>query len=504
MKQVVIVGGGTAGWMTALWANKHLPNTKVTLLESESVGIIRAGEGTVSGVPQFFESLGISPFELIAETQGTLKLGIEFINWNGTNESYFHDFEVEPRWCDVPDHVRMYYTYAKQKDFPSKLLMQSGKVPFIIDDNGELKTVPWFNDAYTFHFDGVQVGQFMRKKAEERGVKRVEGKAVEFVQSDKGIDQVKLEDGTVLDCDFIFDCSGFARLVIGNVLKSEYIKYDKYLPVNSAIPYFPEQKKDNIDPYTRAIAMNYGWGWKVPLQHRFGAGYVFNDDMISYDDAKRELDQLAGYEVNSPKTFKFSAGTFKTPWIKNCVAIGLSQGFLEPLEATALWISTNMLTRLIDFVPFIFDPTDKMVARYNEEVMRGSETCLAFVYYHYMTQREDTEFWRYMKYESEVPKKLNNILDDSKDILMDHSTVSEMFPKSLVWFDLYSFLAIGMQKGIVDKGIYLEYINRIDPEKVLDRQHDKYMKDLRSAVESFPTHKEVLNHINMMYGKEII
>jgi tryptophan halogenase len=350
MKKVVIVGGGTAGWLTALYAQRFWGMNDITLIESSKIGILGAGEGSTPNFPGIIADLGIDENDFIIRTDTVLKKGIDFVNWSPDKSSEFlHDF-------------------------------------------GKLNN----NKVYGYHFNAKLVAEYFKNIALERSINWIDSVITGFNKdSDDNIKDIELETGDIIPTDFVFDCSGFARLVIGNEYKSEWISYADQLTTNSAIAFF-EPMNDTFElreqANTKCIAMNAGWMWRIPTRGRYGNGYAFSDKYISVDEAKAEIETYLGRPIEIVKTFKYEAGHFKESWVKNCIAIGLSSGFLEPLEATAvmtLIMSLQFINKLGD--DRFNDPL--YVNQYNEYMEDINKQNMLFVRYHYHCYRSDTPFW---------------------------------------------------------------------------------------------------------------
>lgn len=364
MKNIVIVGGGTAGWLTALVVNKFHKNCNVTLIESSKIGILGAGEGSVPNFGAILKLLEISRIDFFNETKSTIKDGITFINWRGDGKSLTHQF--------------------------------SGKNDFINPNMG-------------FHFDARLVADFFRKIAIQRGVNHIDGVVKNCNKDGDNITSIILENNSIINTDLLFDCSGFARLIIGKFHNEEWISYSKFLKVNSAIAFFlPQEDVLTIKDKTKTnmVSMKSGWMWQAPLQHRWGCGYVFDKTYVSESEAKKEVEEYLRREIEIVKSFKYDAGYYKRSWIGNSIAIGLSSTFLEPLESTSLMSAIMQLKRLID-VDFDFEFSDSFNT-FCEEVSLQN---MIFVRYHYMCERNDTKFWSNYK-KVEVPEELSRLIND--------------------------------------------------------------------------------------------
>lgn len=394
MKKVVIIGGGTAGWLTALVVNKFWKNTDVTLVESSKIGILGAGEGGTSNFGKMLSLLDINQKEFFERTKSTVKGGLHLYNWTGQNELSKHLF-----FGEGPNEV---------------------------------------NKSYAYHFDARLVAKYLKEIAVSRGVEWVDGEVESIVNENENIIELKLKDGNIIDLDFVFDCSGFARLIIEGVHKEKWYSYSDYLIMNKALVFFLPQENEyqvNDKTYTEMISMDCGWMFKIPLQHRWGCGYVFNDKYITVEDAKNEVEKYLGHEVTIQKVFDFNPGTHKRSWIGNSISIGLSYGFIEPLEATSLMSTIMQLKKLIDIN---FDERD--VEKYNMWCYQINEQNLNFIRYHYLCERDDTQFWKDCT-SKPIPPKLQKILDKNNSInvtndveLLKSFELEECSPNELTFF----------------------------------------------------------------------
>jgi tryptophan halogenase len=390
-KKIVVVGGGTAGWLTALVAKYSLPDCEVTVIESDKIGILGAGEGTTPGILGLLSMLEINSIDFLKKTGGTLKSGIKFTNWNKDNEHYYHPFYSKDKATTFEDFLpnidydgNIYYEMAIYNGLRKKEFHHDHMV---IEENKS------FNIA--LHFDAIKVAAYLRDIAIERGISLVSGEVESFIADDSTINSIILVDGLQIESDFIFDCTGFSKLIIGKHFNAEWVDYSKYLPVDSAMPFFIPQ--DEIVPiYTESIAMNYGWMWKIPLVERYGCGYVYDSSRISDDDAKKEIVYRLGFEPIWPRgdkgSFKFKSGTYKETWIGNCIAIGLSAGFIEPLEATSIALFVFSLKTIFNDTDFDSIFADSKRDIYNKEIKGINDGVLNYIYYHYITDKTENDF----------------------------------------------------------------------------------------------------------------
>lgn len=411
INKIVVVGGGSAGWFTALYARKMLPEKDIVVIESDSIGILGAGEGTTPHVEKLTTLLGLNIEDLAKNTECTLKNGIKFINWNGGGDKdYFYNGFFPYGELDLSSYDLEYLessaptiyagsTFKNETfsavDLASKI-SDMNKVPFIKSVN-EDRSINYRNIArYALHVDASKLAEYLKKIAtKNRKIKRIEGIVVDFSQDESGdVKSLTLDNGHKISCDFVFDCSGFARF-FPKKFDSSWKSYDDILPSDTALPFFlPMTDDDPIPTAGAAVAMDYGWMWKTPLQHRYGCGYVFNSGLLSFDDAQKEVENYLGVEVEPIKEIKYKAGHYIDPWKHNVVAIGLSSGFIEPLEASSMWATIFSLKQIFSNVEIIFNRDEKASIFFNKLMSKMNTEIADFIYFHHMTSREDTEFWR--------------------------------------------------------------------------------------------------------------
>ena len=403
IRSIVIVGGGTAGWMTAAaLANAIRRDCTITLIESDDIGTVGVGEATIPPIRTFNETLGINEAEFIRATQGSFKLGIEFVNWGRENHRYFHPFGSYGRNFDlVPLH--QYWLAARAAgDAPEldELCMawaaaKRGKfAPPVPDLRNVLSTYD-----YAYHFDAGLYARFLRSYSEPRGVTRIEGKIASAQQDAESghVTAVTLEDGRDFAGDLFIDCSGFRGLLIEGALQTGYQDWTHWLPCDRAVA-VPCAKVSDPTPYTRSTARAAGWQWRIPLQHRTGNGYVYCSQFISDDDAAATLlANLDGKALADPRPLRFTTGRRNLFWNKNVIAIGLSSGFMEPLESTSIHLIQAGIAKLLALFPDRgFDPL--VIDEYNRIAINEYERIRDFIILHYkLTSRDDAALWRYCR-----------------------------------------------------------------------------------------------------------
>lgn len=424
-----VVGSGTAGWLTALYLHKYYPFTKIQVISSSDIGILGAGEGTTPNVMDLLTRLDIPLQDLFKYADATVKNGIKFTNWNGDDTSYFHGF------ANNNNFNPFYFKNTTQNALPGivleqiglekniddvqieKTMCEHGHVKYVTNtvvDNKMNNPIEHFNKigAHSIHFNAAKLAEYLKSVAIARGVKYIDEEVTDFkLDENEYITAVVTKSGEEYKSSFVFDCSGFKKLIIGGLYKSEWISYADSLPMKKAIGFFTELGEGEIPTYTEAIAMDYGWAWKIPVQERFGCGYVFDSDYISDEEAKREIISKFGENVTFGKTFNFEAGSFKTPWVKNCIAIGLSSGFIEPLEATSIMIQAIALDNYIDNNIGAIGKNQYYIDRYNERMQIVNSENMEFIYAHYLSKREDTPFWKEFNQKNKMPERVKEFKD---------------------------------------------------------------------------------------------
>lgn len=403
VKRILIVGGGTAGWMTAAYLARWLEKVdiQVTLIESELIGTIGVGEATVPGIHQFIKDLGIKESEFITATNATFKLGIAFENWAGSDNTFFHPFAGYGVQIEDRPFYKTWWA-ANQQGYTGGLdqfclctqLAKAGK--FALPSFDEGSRLAWYN--YAYHFDASRFAMFLREYAEKRNVQRIEGK-INHVQLDTDtgfIQSVAMDSGQVVESDLFIDCTGMPALLIGKALGVGYEDWSHWLPCDSALAV---QTKSVAEPdsFTRSSARSAGWQWHIPLQHRVGNGYVYCSEFISQEQAREELlNNLVGEQITDPKLIRFTTGMRTHFWFKNCVAIGLSSGFLEPLESTSISLIQTGIAKLTGFL-VNFEINQKHVAEANRLNCLEYERIRDFIILHYRLNGRSDPFWRQVR-----------------------------------------------------------------------------------------------------------
>jgi tryptophan halogenase len=420
LKNIVIVGGGTAGWMTAA-SLSHLLRGKyaIRLIESDEISTVGVGESTIPMIRLFNTTLGINEDEFMRETKATFKLGIEFADWGRVGERYMHGFGVlgQPLWTlEFFQYWLRAWQAGKAPDLEhyslNRMAARAGK---FMRPQPEMPNSPLADIPYAFHLDAGLYARYLRKFAESRGVVRSEGKVVEVRQHEDGfIESVVMENGLAIGGDLFIDCSGFRGLLIEQTLKTGFEDWSHWLPCDRAwaVPCESSaQSGHTLQPYTRATARPAGWQWRIGLQHRTGNGHVYASRFMSDDEAAAILmKNLDGKALAEPRMLRFTAGKRKQVWNKNVVAVGLSSGFLEPLESTSIHLIQSTVSRLLNFFPDAgFDQAD--IDEFNRQCEFEVERIRDFIILHYhATERSDTPFWDHCR-TMDIPDTLRRKLE---------------------------------------------------------------------------------------------
>ncbi|TFI58488.1 tryptophan 7-halogenase [Sphingomonas parva] len=408
VRSIVIVGGGTAGWMAAAAFARFLgPPFDIRLVESDEIGTVGVGEATIPQIRLFNDGLGIDEDEFLRATQGTFKLGIAFDGWRAPGQSYIHAFGSIGRPLGLIA-FHHYWLRARAEgaaeglwDYsPSALAANANR--FARPNESGLPS----GIAYAFHFDASLYAAYLRSYAEARGARRIEGRIADVARrgEDGFVEAVTLAGGQRIEGDFFVDCSGFRSLLLGEALETGFEDWSRWLPCDRAlaVPCAPVRP---LTPCTRATAKAAGWQWRIPLQHRTGNGYVYSSRHVSDDEAEATL--LAGLDgeaLAEPRRLRFVAGRRREAWRGNCVALGLAAGFLEPLESTSIHLVQAGIARLLQLLPGgAIDPS--YAAEFNRQTAREWESIRDFLILHYHANGRDEPLWRACR-EMEIPASL--------------------------------------------------------------------------------------------------
>ncbi|PWK84701.1 tryptophan halogenase family protein [Fulvimonas soli] len=490
VRRVVIVGGGTAGWMTAaLLAKAFGPRLSIRLVESDEIGIVGVGEATIPQIRHVGRFLGIAEDELLRASRGTIKLAVQFNDWRRIGDSYVHAFSDVglPLGLAAFQH---YWLRSRREDPRAPDLWAYSICARACAANrfAPMENVggsPLTGIRYAYHFDAARFGRLLRRNAEGNGVVRTEGKVVDVaLRGDDGfIESIRLHSGEVIPGDLFVDCSGFRGLLIEGALKTGYESWQHWLPCDSAVV-APSEHGGTIRPYTQASAQQAGWQWRIPLQHLASNGHVYCSRFVSDDEAAATLVRnMEGPALAAPRQLRFHTGIRNKVWNRNCVALGLASGFIEPLESTSIHLMQSAAGRLLTMFPDRgFDPA--LVDEYNRQTRAEYEQTRDFIILHYKaTERDDTPFWRRCA-TMDVPEGL------ARRIGLFRRT-GHVFREGEELFTLMGWLQVFIGQGIVPE--------RHHPlaDALPKAQLDEFLANIRTlvdrAVAAMPTHAEYID-----------
>ncbi|MCW0387410.1 Flavin-dependent tryptophan halogenase RebH [Xanthomonas sacchari] len=492
LRNLVIVGGGTAGWMAAAALARVLgPEYRITLIESEQIGIVGVGEATVPHIKAFNNLLGINEAEFVRHTQGSFKLGIEFADWQRPGTSYVHGFGTE---IGHPLGLLPFQQYwfkqalaGKAKPLGAYTLntVAAKRDRFMTSATDVPPNSPLANIAYAYHFDAALYAGFLRRYAEQRGVTRREG-IVEDVQlhpESGDVLSVRLTSGEAITGDLFIDCSGFRGLLIEQALHTGYHDFSHWLPCDRALA-VPCAKVGPPTPYTRATARAAGWQWRIPLQHRTGNGYVYCSAHISDDEAAATLlANLDGPALADPRPLRFVTGRRKQVWNRNVVALGLASGFMEPLESTSIHLVQSGISKLLELFPREgISPV--LVRRYNERIAFEFDRIRDFLLLHYhATERDDSAFWRHCR-SMPITPELQETLALFRDSGRFYRNGEEMFAE-------ISWVQVMVGQGILPRA-YHPLVDQV-PQADLERFMASVEQTIGHCADAMPPHQAFID-----------
>jgi len=489
VQKVVIAGGGTAGWMAAAAISKLLgKNLDITLVESDEIATVGVGEATIPTLLYFHQLLGINEAEFLKATQGTYKLGISFENWRDVNQDYVHAFGTTGQDCWAAG-FQHFWLKGRQKGFAGEF--GDYCLEKVAACAGKFAQLPKNGLNYAYHIDATLYGKFLRKISEQHGTKRVEGK-IEKVNLDAEtgfITSLNLASGKVIEGDLFLDCTGQRALLIEDALHTGFEDWSHWLPCDSAIAVQTKSVGEPV-PYTRSIAHDFGWQWRIPLQSRVGNGMVFSSRYVSDEQAlKTLLSNIVGETITEPRVIKYRTGTRRKHWNKNCVAVGLSSGFLEPLESTSIHLIQQAVVRLMRMFPHHgIQQTD--IDEFNNQTKVDIDSIKDFIILHYsVTNRRDTGFWRHCR-NMPIPESLSNRLALFKE-------TGRVFRKNNELFD-DSWQQVMIGQGHTPDDYHPIVDNMSDEELQKFLAHVKANVD--GTVNQLPSHQSFINQYCLANG----
>jgi flavin-dependent dehydrogenase len=492
--KIVIVGGGTAGWITAAFLVKYTNFRDITLIESSNIPIIGAGEGSTGSLPWFvngdpWQNDLVNEIDFLRKTKGTPKIGITLKNWKGDGTTYYSPLSTTRTRLNRIDTAFL-GTILKDGNGNHASLgsyLLENKLSPILKRNGKTisDTIP-----YSYHFDGNEAGKYFKNICLKFGVNVIDSEVSDCSFDENGyITKLNLTNHSELSADLFFDCSGFSRVLVKK-LKNDWISFKNNLPTNSAIPFSREINSKVVNFETLAETMKSGWFWQIPLQYRYGCGYVYSDDFQTFDECVIEMEKHLGQKIEPIKNIKFEAGRYDKIWNKNVVAIGLSSHFLEPLQATSIHIAINTLTIFIlHFLKTknsIYSETN--LNNFNKLINSTIDDYRDLLQMHYLMGRQDTPFWKLAKNELTITEKNKELFELAKyripntlDFNQNHGAVG---------WGLWTHMLDNV--GLFDKNLIVEELKNYnkEAEALLEANNvknnfDKIKNDLISASEYF-------------------
>jgi tryptophan halogenase len=483
IRKIVIAGGGTAGWLAAAaLAHQFKGVLEITVVESEEIGTVGVGESTIPPIRSLHHLLKIDEQEFMRATAATFKLGISFEGWRNGQDRYIHSFGVNGRsaWACEFHHFWLNSLARGMKSDIGEYCLElqaAQREKFHPGNNGGVN--------YAYHLDATVYAKFLRKFSEALGVRRVEGKIREVRQNAESgfVEALALESGIVVEGDFFVDCTGFRGLLIEQTLKTGYEDWSHWLQCDSAVAVQTESTGPAV-PYTRAIAHEAGWRWKIPLQHRVGNGLVYCSRHLSDSDATAKLMRdIEGRALIEPRILKFKTGRRARAWNKNVVALGLASGFVEPLESTSIHLVVTGVSRLIHYFPF-GGVTPSFVEQYNDDVKAEWESVRDFIILHYnVTDRDDSPFWREVR-----TMQLPELLARRIQMFRDRAHAWRIDPEL---FQLDSWTQVMLGQGIVPANY--NRMTHAMPDADLARFLDGIKSAITQAVGQMPSHQDYVD-----------
>ena len=485
LKKIKIIGGGSSGLISALILKSRFNFLNIEIIKSDKIGIIGVGEGSTEHFIEFMNFCGINYKEFIKECDATLKIGILFKDW--TKNSYFHNV-ISAYTKDTK--VGQYYAgYAFNY---SKNLPQFSTTDYNYLDNliPNLDYSDTNGPAKSYHFNTFKFNEYLIKKCKQKNIKITDDIICDTILNEKGEIDHLVGEKSNYKSDFYIDCTGFKRVLMSK-LKPKWVSYSKYLLMNEAIA-FPTKDTDEYPPYTLSQAMKYGWMWRIPTQGRWGNGYVFNNNYINSDQAKKEVEDFLGYEIDIFKNIKFDPGCLDKIWINNCMTVGLSSSFLEPLEATSIGTTIN---QMFLFLNYIQNYNEKNILDFNKKIKLIIDNTRDFVLLHYVTDRQDTDFWKDIK-NVKLPNSLINNLEKWKTKL---PIEEDMENSQYLLFRQTNFLSVLYGMNYFDRNAIKNEYDSLS-NNIKEHVHNQLQKSddfLRQLRQNSMNHKEYLRQISI-------
>jgi tryptophan 7-halogenase len=483
IKRVAIAGGGTAGWIAAFALVKQLGAlVEITLVESDEIGTVGVGESVIPTARTFHEYMGIDEADFVRATGSTFKLGISFEDWAREGDRYIHSFGTIGRSTWMVD-FHHFWLRARELGIAADIGVYCLEHQAAAAGRfGPSQQVPL---NYAYHLDAGLYGRYLRGLAEAAGVRRVEGKIADVRQNSESgdIEALVLESGLAVEGDLFIDCTGFRALLIGKALGIGFEDWSHWLPTDSALAVQTRAVEQPL-PFTRAIAHRAGWRWRIPLQHRVGNGLVYSSAHMSDDEARSLLDEsVVGETLIEPRLIRFKAGYRPKVWVKNCIAMGLSTGFVEPLESTSIHLIMIAVTRLLQVFPHQ-GVSSAVAERFNAQAAREIEGIRDFIVLHYrLNERDDCDFWR--------DCRAMTIPDSLAERIALFGEAAHAFQDSHDLFRIDSWVQVMLGQRLTPLGYHPAA--QIIPEAQLRHSLEALKSNIARAVDTMPTHEAWLH-----------
>lgn len=510
IKNIVIVGGGTAGWSTALNFLHKTIDTKITVVSSKEIPIIGVGESTTGRFNSLIRYVGkIDEVDFLKKTGSTYKLGIIHEDWHTIGESFSSplgdEFENETSYPSIDYDYYRYYHVSNKLPYiamQSKYMMEN-KLPFLnIEENNPYKDEPFYGNHgklrwsirhTAYHLDTYKVGQYLKEEVLKNNRVTYIDAIVEDVKINENgfLDSITTKNGQEVKGDLFVDCSGFKRILVDKLEKNNFVSYENQLSVNSALTFHIENKPDTIiNNYTKVTAKKYGWLWDIPLQHRKGMGYVFNNNYITPEQAQEEIEKDLGFKIEPQSYIKFNAGRMEKIWTKNVISTGLASGFIEPLEATSIHMTVLQINHFIEsYFTHNLSFNKTHIENYNKDITTIWNDIKDFIILHYQTPRNDTDFWIEASSKERRGDRLNNLLELWKTRMPRTSDYKGGLNNSFYHLGNTLWLQILHGMKLLDSDIAKTELNDFNLYNHADR-----MYDLRNKFDEYILEKSTMNN----------
>ena len=446
----VIVGGGTAGWLAAFYILKKNPEYKITVIESSDLGIIGVGEGGTNILGGFIndKDLDIDFKEFMSDTEATFKLGFKHENWITGDTHYFNPLDLNSS-CEIDVDDRLAWQISQDQPIhkitPLGMFINEQRSVLKEDETGIADT-----PGISYHFNGHKVGKFFKKKVLEMG-----GNAIDAIVTNINLDSLgnisslNLSNNSIIHGNFFIDCSGFKRILV-NKVEAKWVSYKKHLLMNSALPFsLPYEPPVWPEPFSRSYTLSSGWVWEIPTAHRFGCGYVFCDQFLSFDQAHQELETKLNRKIDPIKQIQFEAGRLDNAWTKNCLSLGLASAFIEPLEATSIHATTIQIKKFVEYF------ANKEQDKYNKEIRELYDEIKDYIILHYQGGKTDSLFWEYISNNDIATDFVKNIINISKYRLLNKDDVPNNADS--IGYQAWNQVLAGM--GFINKNTAFKHLN---------------------------------------------